>query len=316
LRYLSHNIYENVSAFTGCCSGAIPELVDPVSVMATWMGDIVGNAALHGGAYAQDEQRLVNVGVTQTCDAGVTWNLFLPENTNPNVAGLYFEADGTTLTAVATAFQAEVEAAQGVVFAAVAAMDTYVSAFTPAAPNCTGGIVMQAAFTETQFGDCTFQCSDNYEIEPLSIQASMIDETGDPCVFDQLCISDGITPSGSDSSTVYPAIQAASTVQGTGESVLRDLILSESYNTNRFATDLRIREITQGNDITAAVNRNSLYTCYYIKHSIPRMSNATSQLDNDQYVLKIPMTGVDANFEAFMAAWLTAANSIVTMQTY
>ena len=110
---------------------------------------------------------------------------------------------------------------------------------------------------------------------------------------------------------------------GTGEQVLRELILSESYDQNWFDTgDLRIREITQGNDTLASVNRSSLYTCYYILHTVPRSNNPTGVFDNDQYLLKIPIedptaTGTgDANFEALMAAWLTAAGSTVALETF
>ena len=323
LRMLNHNAYEVACAYTGCCDGPVPELVDPALVMQEWMTYVVNDPIIFGPSYApgftpQTSQRLVNVGFTVTCDDGTTWDLYLPNNYQTGVAGVYFEADGVTLNAAGTAFQTELEAAQGTAFAGPAApSSSYVSIFDPAAPNCCAGLVMQAAFVETRFGDCTFQTTDHYEIEPLLIQASMVDETGDPCVFEQLCISDGITPSGVGSQTVYPAIQFGTQVMGTGESVLRELILSERYQQNNFASnDLRIREITQGYDVTDAVDRNTLYTCYYIQHSVPRYNNPSGTFDNDQYLLKIPMTGPNAAFEAFMAAWLAGANNPLVLETY
>jgi len=171
---------------------------------------------------------------------------------------------------------------------------------------------MEAAFVETKFGDCTFQPIDFFELEPLLIQASMLDETGDPCVFEQLCISDGITPSGVPTNTVYPAIQFGTQAMGTGEKILRELILSEGYSQNHFATnmDLRVREITQGYDVTNAVGRNALYGSYYIQHVVPRWNNPSGTFDDDQYLLKIPVDARDAvNFEAFMLAWMTAAGN-------
>jgi len=110
---------------------------------------------------------------------------------------------------------------------------------------------------------------------------------------------------------------------GFGEQVLRDLILSESYAQNYFGTnwDLRIREITQGYDISNAVTRASQYIRYEIVHSVPRYNNPTGVFDNDQYRLEIvvPDDGAgtgSAALETFMAVWLLAANNPVTMQTY
>lgn len=323
LRMLNHNAYEVACAFTGCCDGPTPELVDPAIVMQEWVNYIANDPIFFGVSYApgftpQTSNRLVNVGFTTTCDDGANWDFFLPDNPQAGVAGVYFEADGTTPTAEATAFYNELVTATGGTITAPQPSSAFVSTFTPATPNCCAGLVMQAAFVETKFGDCTFQPSDFFEIEPLLIQASMLDETGDPCVFEQLCISDGITPSGVNSQTVYPAIQFGVQAMGTGEQVLRDLILSEGYQQNHFATnmDLRVREITQGYDVSNAVGRNALYTCYYIKHTVPRYNNPSGTFDNDQYLLKIPVDARDANFEAFIAAWLAGANNPVALEVF
>jgi len=317
LRMLNHNAYEIAAAYTGCCDGPTPSLVDPADVMAAWMNYIV-NDPIFFGVYGQTQNRLVNVGITVTCDNGVTWGLYLPNNPTVGVAGVYFEADGITPTAEAIAFHAELVLITGAIISAPQPYSAYVSIFTPATPNCCAGLVVQAAFVETKFGDCTFQPTDFFELEPLSIQASMLDETGDPCIFEQLCISDGITPSGSGSQTIYPAIQIGTQAMGTGERILRDLILSEGYQQNHFATngDLRVREITQGYDVSSAVGRNSLYTCYYIKHTVPRYNNPSGTFDNDQYLLKIPVDARDPNFEAFVGTWLLGANNPVTLTVY
>lgn len=307
LRALNHNAYHVSCGYTGCCAGPVPELVDPADVMFAWMEDVIKDPVLFG-VYNQS-QRLVNVGVTNTCDNGTTWDLYLPANDTAGIAGLYFEADGVTLTATGVAFQNNVEFTSGVTFASVQPSTAYTSIFDPTNPNCCAGLVMESAFVETKFGDCTFQTLDHFEVEPLLIQASMVDETGDPCVFKQLCISDGITPSGTGSQTVYPAIQFGQQAMGTGESVLRDLILSERYAQNHFHTDLRIREITQGTDVTAAVGRNSLYTCYFILHTVPRYNNPSGTFDNDQYLLAIPMDAPDVNFETFVLSWMAGASN-------
>lgn len=165
------------------------------------------------------------------------------------------------------------------------------------------GIRLIGAFVETKFGDCTFQVSDGYEKDIVKIQASLVDETGNPCTFDGICINTEC---------------CGSPGQGFGETVLREVILHESYLQNHLSNDLRVREITQGNDIIASIDRSLLYTRYTIVHSIPRNSNATSIHDNDQYALTIyvPSTaGAASAFETFMSTWLTAANSYVSLET-
>lgn len=201
-------------------------------------------------------------------------------------------------------------------FTTVKPFSAYTSTFTPEAPNCCAGLVLEAAFVDTKFLDCSFDKSDNYEIEPLTISASMVDFNGDACTFKQLCISDGLTPSGTSTSTVYPAIRKGKQVQGTGESILRQLILSERYQQNHFATDIRLREVTQGNDVLSAVDRNELYTTYFIEHVVPRYNNASGVFDDDRYLLMIPVKGVSAPFEAFMSAWLAGANNPTALEIY
>ena len=96
--------------------------------------------------------------------------------------------------------------------------------------NACAGIIINGAYVDTKFGDCSFQLSDFYEKEPVKLYASEVDLNGDPCTFDSLCTV-----------TECQGLQA----QGLGETILRDLTLSESYRQNFLATDIRIREITQ-----------------------------------------------------------------------
>ena len=136
------------------------------------------------------------------------------------------------------------------------------------------GVVLTGAYYETRFDNCTFQVSDFYEVEPVRVYASEVDYTGSPCEFQTLCV--GVECYGRQ-------------VNGLGETVVRDVILSESYRQNHFATDLRIREITQGNDIlnAAGISRNGLYDRIYLQHNVPRLYNPTGTFDNDQYLLEI-----------------------------
>lgn len=156
------------------------------------------------------------------------------------------------------------------------------------------GLVLNGAYVDTKFQNCTFQVSDFYEVEPVRLFASEIDLNGDPCLFDTLCVV-----------TECQGRQA----QGLGESVARDVILSEQYRQNFFHTDLRIREITQGISVFDYINRNTLYTRYFLQHNVPRFNNPSSTFDNDQYLLEIITDGVDLDFETFVEDWLTTCGT-------
>ena len=174
--------------------------------------------------------------------------------------------------------------------------------------GASGGMRLLGAYVDTKFSNCTFEVTDHFEKEPIKILASLVDYTGDPCVFEGVCVIEEC-----------PALQG----MGFGETVARDLIMSESYLQNFFASnDLRIREITQGNNILDSVNRDILYTRYYIQHSVPRFNNPSGVFDNDQYLLEVIATDVlkggaaagtnenpvppnAGSFESFMDTWLT-----------
>jgi hypothetical protein len=151
------------------------------------------------------------------------------------------------------------------------------------------GLILNGAYVDTKFGDCTFQLTDFYEVEPIRLYASQVDLTGEPCTFETLCVV-----------TECQGLQ----VQGLGETVLRELTLSESYRQNFLATDLRIREITQGNQLISSIDRGSLYYRYVILHNVPRFNNPSSTFDNDQYMLTIFSQNALTTFDATVRNWL------------
>ena len=161
----------------------------------------------------------------------------------------------------------------------------------PAAPGA--GMTIVGAYVDTKFGDCTFYPTDFFEKQPVQIYASMVDLTGDVCEFTGICVNESCCPRQGN---------------GFGDTVLKDLILSERYQQNDFYTgdDLRIREITQGYDVSNAINRSSLYTRYVIQHNVPRFNNPTGTFDNDQYQLEIITNGTDPNLELFFQTWITS----------
>lgn len=158
-------------------------------------------------------------------------------------------------------------------FLAANGADTWDNYVSPGHVNgACAGLILNGAYVDTKFGDCTFQLSDFYEKEPVKLYASEVDYNGDPCEFTTLCVV-----------TECTGLQ----VQGLGETVVRDMTLSESYRQNFLATDFRIREITQGNQIISSVDRTALYYRYMLQHNVPRNYNPSGTFDADQYMLEI-----------------------------
>jgi hypothetical protein len=167
---------------------------------------------------------------------------------------------------------------------------------TPA--DTLAGLLINGAYVDTRFDNCTFYPNDSIIafLEPVKIYASEVDLNGDPCAFAGVCVYNTCAP--------YQ-------LKGTGENVIRELILTEGYMQQPFYTgsDLRIREITNGTDVYDAIDRNSFYTSYYIQHNVPRFNNPSGTFDNDQYLLQIVVTEdtVVAGIDSTAASSNTAA---------
>lgn len=247
LRFLNHNAYATVDAYTGCCpDGAIaPVAVDSTNVMIAWANAIVNNPIV--APFIQP--------VVQAED-GTLWYA-------PGTAASFLTANDANT------------------------WDNYVSAGHTDG-EC-AGLILNGAYVDTRFGDCTFQISDFYEKEPVKLYASEVDLNGDPCTFTTLCVV-----------TECDSLQ----VQGLGETVVRELTLSESYRQNFLATDLRIREITQGNQIISAIDRGGLYYRYVLIHNVPRFNNPTGVFDNDQYALTVFSQNALGDFFDDVQSWL------------
>jgi hypothetical protein len=177
--------------------------------------------------------------------------------------------------------------------------DNYVSPGHTA--NACAGLILNGAYVDTTFGDCTFQLSDFYEKEPVRLYASEVDYNGDPCAFTTLCVV-----------TECQGLQ----VQGLGETVVRDLTMSESYRQNFLASDFRIREITQGNQIISSVDRTALYYRYMLQHNVPRNYNPSGTFDADQYMLEIFSLAPLVTFKANTLAWLTNCSDVCDTTGY
>jgi hypothetical protein len=163
-----------------------------------------------------------------------------------------------------------------------------------------------AAYVDTRFGNCTFTPTDFYELEPLFIYTSFVDESGDPCAVNGF---------------VSAEIQAPKQASGLGETVLRELILDGRYLQNAYpdssrVDSLRMREI-EADPALAAVTRTALYDQVLILHNVPRFNNPTSTFDNDQYliVIHVPAGTNTDSITNFIVSSTTAAGNAVALET-
>lgn len=333
LRFLGRNAYYVADYYTGCCATGQTS-VDPAAVMVGWAKSLAEDPRIN--------QFISPVAYVST-NAGVSYTAYVnPTSANvgkvieikitnggsgyssaPTVA-IAAPASGVQATATATISGGAVTAitinvsgsgyvlsdAAGVTFSggsgsgaaayAVKAIswDSFVEDTTPTADN-KAGIIITGAYVDTKFGDCSFQPTDHFEKEGVIVLASEIDQVGDPCAFGGTCVN---------------TLQLPKQGEGFGETIIRDLILSERYAQNHFNDDPRIREILNGNAVFG-VNRNNSYYRYMIIHNVPRFSNPTSTFDNDQYVCEVITSSVASTFESDMASILSAAGNGVALQS-
>jgi hypothetical protein len=179
-------------------------------------------------------------------------------------------------------------------------------------------IELTGAYIETKFGICTFTPTDKYDLEPLLMYTSIVDETGDPCstfCFTTSNANTGANTSANDNTIIQAPIQAS----GSGETVLRDMILSDrylqlAYPDSARVESLRMREIEQ-NPALASISRTSLYDQVMVLHSVPRFNNPSGMFDNDQYLLvfNVPTGAGTSSLTNYLVAAATAAgNSVPT----
>jgi len=182
---------------------------------------------------------------------------------------------------------------------------------------------LTGAYVETKFGTCTFTPTDKYDLEPLLMYTSIVDETGDPCsvfCFTTSNSNTGVNSAGNDATIIQTPIQAS----GSGETILRNMILSNRYLQNAYpdssrVESLRMREIEQ-DPALGLISRTSLYDQVMILHSVPRFNNPTGTFDNDQYllVINVPTGTTTTAFTNFLVSSANAAQgtSAITLETY
>ena len=273
LRTLSRNTYYTADAYTGCCpaDSIAPVAVNPLVVYAKWAYNLLHSPLI---------SPFINIQITYNAagDGGL-WEQLAPSAAVSGYAGIdpynFGYGAGTDTKELLKYINGELS--------------------FPGDENTLAGLIITGAYVDTRFGNCTFYPNDAVIpfVEPVKIYASEVDYTGDPCTFQGLCVHNQCQ-----------AVQGA----GFGENVVREVIQSEMYLQNYFYTgmDLRIREITQGYDVTDVIDRMGTYTRYYIQHSVPRFNNPTGTFDNDQYLIEIVTDGEERAFQDFFGGLLSA----------
>lgn len=333
LRFLSRNAYYVADYYTGCCATGQTS-VDPAAVMVGWAKSLaedprinqfinpVAYVSTNAGASYTAYVNPTSANVGKVIEIKIT-NGGSGYSTAPTVA-IAAPASGVQATATATVSGGAVvsitinvagsgykltdgaavtfsggSGANAAAYAVKAiSWDSFVEDTTPTSDN-KAGLIINGAYVDTKFGDCSFQPTDHFEKEPVKVLASEIDQVGNPCTFSGTCVTE---------------LQVAKQGEGFGETVLRDLILSERYMQNHWNDDPRIREILNGNAVFG-VNRNSTYYRYMVVHNVPRFNNPSSTFDNDQYVCEVITSSTSSTFESDMAAILSAAGNGVALQT-
>jgi hypothetical protein len=160
------------------------------------------------------------------------------------------------------------------------------------------------AYVDTVFGDCSFSPIDHVEYQPIEIYASItaLDPLGNQCLAQ--CF-------------VPTETQQAIQGRGFGETLIRELILAKRYQQEPWQQDPRLREVLDYNPF-GEVTRASKYFIYNLLHSVPRRSNPSGTMDNDQYMIRIfvPLaTGRLTALEQGITEWLETANNYDTKFT-
>ena len=325
LRFLNHQLYKTLDAYSGCDTVAgTANTVDQNVILLKWKDQIneapllkdfvsakvwnlttasvaidptaasativvanadrtafqVGEKVVHASLGANSI--VVSVGAADSASAGnanVVLSVAAVSSTNGN-AKIYSE--------VATSSYVPETVAN-----TIAAIDSH--------------LAITAAYVETKFGSCTFTPTDKYDLEPLVIYTSFVEESGDPCAVNGF---------------VSAEIQAPKQASGAGETVLRELILDGRYLQNAYPDSsrvehLRMREI-EADPALATVNRSGLYDQVMILHSVPRFNNPTGTFDNDQYliVVHVPAGTSTTSITNFIVSSATAAGNTVSLETY
>ena len=327
LRFLNHQLYQTLDAYTGCCDSS-NSAIDHTVALLKWADQINSEPLVKEFVQAKVwKEAHASVAIDPT--AGSATIVVANDDRIKFTVGDKVVAAGIPANALVVSVGAADSASSGnanVVLSLAATASTNVNAaifdavvtatYTPATSslgNVNSHMDIIAAYVDTTFGNCTFTPTDTYDLEPLFIYASVVDESGDPCKVE--CLS--VVSSGEPGTGTQLPQQAS----GVGESVLRDLILDGRYLQNAYpdssrVDSLRMREI-EADPALAAVTRSGLYDQVLILHNVPRWNNPTSTFDNDQYliVVHVPAGTATTSITNFIVNSCSAAGNAVSLES-
>lgn len=326
---LQRNLYFNVDAYTGCCTD---DPVDPITVLLQWANGINENPL--GKPFVQASVvGLISLGdFVVSVDTGtITATVSDNEDIVPEVGNVlqvdddYYviatveeqtdddddltgweitvkEYDWLTGETGSSAATLDDMTEEDLAMYLVPDMDNYEPLTdTTTISKSHSCLVIESAYVDTKFGNCSYSKNDRVDIEPVIIKVSILDETGDPCVVN--CFKP-------------TEIQEAHQGAGYGETLLQEYILSKSYEQEFWEDDPRYRE-TKDQTFNTDVDRTAKYKVLNILHSVPRKSNPSGTFDNDQYLIRILFKSTFDNSAliTWLNAYLTSANSGVQVET-
>jgi hypothetical protein len=318
LRLLTRNAYQVVDAKTACCDPTNPDYIqDPTMVMLGWSDNLTLSPIMNN--FVQPHVYVFNtnasLGVQDTNTDAVLGDTFItPSSTTGVVAGqkvvlsngqtVYVDSVGGGDVNIVDFNGNAVEITTGFTGGTATFYDevttgTYTEETDQTAlASLLACMDLVGAYVDTTFGDCSFRPTDHFELQPIQIYASTLDENDDPC--DTICFT---------TSTVQEAMQG----KGFGETVLRELILAKQYQQEWWTNDVRLREVLDNTSLTEVV-RGGKYIIYNILHSVPRKSNPSGMMDNDQYLIRIAVpaiAGANTQFEEYINNLLSVNNNSI-----
>jgi hypothetical protein len=320
LRFLNHQLYKTLDAYTGCCD-VNNAAIDHTVALLKWADQINEAPLLKDFVQAKVWlETTASVAIDPTsgsatiavanADAAlfqvgekVVHASLAPNSIVVSVGAADSASSGNANVVLSVAAVSSTNGNAAVFTAQTTA------GYTPATSSLgsvNSHLDIVAAYVDTTFGNCTFTPTDKYDLEPLFIYASVVDESGEPCKVECITVSETKAPK-----------QAS----GVGETVLRELILDGRYLQHAYpdssrVDSLRMREI-EADPALATVNRSGLYDQVLILHNVPRFNNPTSTFDNDQYliVVHVPVGTNTDSITNFIAASASAAGNAVSLET-
>lgn len=162
------------------------------------------------------------------------------------------------------------------------------------------GIKLTAAYEDTVFGDCSFHPTDYYNVQPLKIYVSKVDDA-------ELCdhMEWGITH-----------LVESKQGSGFGETYLREYLTFMNYKQEYWEHDTRFREVMNQNHLTA-IDRTAKYKALHLIHSIPNYVKGMNvkSYDEKYHITMIFEESVNtAAFETFLSGY-TELNGVF-LETY